>query len=88
MTVESPPPRNPKRIDRNDPAVRTMAVYLRKTAEFEAGQEMKRLMEEARELATMEQRSLSLPHALWEKIDQHGLEWLRAVIKRAKPPKR
>jgi hypothetical protein len=27
-----------------------------------------------------------LPPDLWAKIDAHGLEWLRAVIKRAKPP--
>ncbi len=32
------------------------------------------------------QRSIRLPPDLWAKIDDHGLEWLRAVIKRAKPP--
>ncbi len=32
------------------------------------------------------QRSIRLPPDLWAKIDAHGLEWLRAVIKRAKPP--
>lgn len=30
------------------------------------------------------QRSVRLPQALWDKIDRNGLEWLRAVIKRAK----
>lgn len=33
------------------------------------------------------QRSIRLPRPLWDKIDAHGLEWLRAVIKRARPPK-
>lgn len=33
------------------------------------------------------QRSLRLPPALWEKVDAYGLEWLRKVIYRAKPPK-
>jgi hypothetical protein len=32
------------------------------------------------------QRSIRLPPALWAKIDTHGLEWLRAVIQRARPP--
>lgn len=32
------------------------------------------------------QRSIRLTPAQWAKIDAHGLEWLRAVIKRAKPP--
>ena len=32
------------------------------------------------------QRSIRLPPDLWAKIDAHGLEWLRAVIRRAKPP--
>jgi len=32
------------------------------------------------------QRSIRLPPDLWAKIDAHGLEWLRAVIKRARPP--
>ncbi len=35
----------------------------------------------------MERRAMYLPQALWAKIDAHGLEWLREVIKRAKPPK-
>jgi len=32
------------------------------------------------------QRSIRLPPDLWAKIDAHGLEWLRAAIRRAKPP--
>lgn len=32
-------------------------------------------------------RAIRLTPALWEKIDTYGLDWLRAVIKRAKPPK-
>jgi len=32
------------------------------------------------------QRSIRLPPDLWAKIDAHGLEWLRAVIRRARPP--
>ncbi len=36
--------------------------------------------------AKLVQRSIRLPLALWANIDAHGLEWLRAVIKRAKPP--
>ena len=32
------------------------------------------------------QRSIRLPPALWAKIDTHGLEWLRGVIQRARPP--
>jgi hypothetical protein len=31
------------------------------------------------------QRSIRLPADLWEKIDASGLEWLRAVIRRARP---
>lgn len=34
----------------------------------------------------LERRTMYLPPDLWAKIDAHGLEWLRAVIKRAKPP--
>ena len=34
----------------------------------------------------LERRAVYLPPDLWAKIDAHGLEWLRAVIKRAKPP--
>jgi hypothetical protein len=30
------------------------------------------------------QKSVRLPPALWEKIERNGLDWLRAVIKRAK----
>jgi hypothetical protein len=33
------------------------------------------------------QRSIRLPQALWDKIDAAGLDWLRALVKRAKPPK-
>jgi hypothetical protein len=32
------------------------------------------------------QRSIRLPPALWAKIDAHGLEWLRGVIQRTRPP--
>jgi hypothetical protein len=32
------------------------------------------------------QRSIRLPPDLWAKIDANGLEWLRSVIKRARPP--
>ena len=32
------------------------------------------------------QRSIRLPPALWEKIDRNGLDWLRALVKRAKEP--
>lgn len=46
----APPPR-PKRIDYTDPTVRTMALYLRKEAEFKAKQEMERLLEAARQQA-------------------------------------
>lgn len=31
------------------------------------------------------QRSIRLSPALWAKIDANGLEWLRAVIQRARP---
>ena len=34
----------------------------------------------------LERRALYLPPDLWAKIDAHGLEWLRAVIRRARPP--
>jgi len=34
----------------------------------------------------MVQRSIRLPPELWEKIDLHGLDWLRKVVRRAKPP--
>ena len=33
------------------------------------------------------QRAIRLTPALWEKIDRNGLDWLRALIKRAKEPK-
>jgi hypothetical protein len=29
-------------------------------------------------------RSIRLPAALWEKVDRNGMEWLRALIKRAR----
>lgn len=31
------------------------------------------------------QRSIRMPPDLWAKIDAHGLEWLREVIRRARP---
>jgi hypothetical protein len=34
----------------------------------------------------MVQRSIRLPPDLWAKIDANGLEWLRGVIRRARPP--
>jgi hypothetical protein len=34
----------------------------------------------------MIQRSVRLPPELWEKIDRNGLDWLRALVKRAKEP--
>lgn len=34
------------------------------------------------------QRSIRMPPAVWAKIDEHGLEWVRAVLLRAKPPAR
>ena len=53
--MPTPPPdepeQDPKRIDRNDPAVRIMGHYLKKNAEFEARQEMLRLIEEAKRQA-------------------------------------
>jgi hypothetical protein len=33
------------------------------------------------------QRAIRLTPALWEKIDRNGLDWLRALIKRAKEPR-
>jgi hypothetical protein len=32
------------------------------------------------------QRSIRLPPDLWAKVDANGLEWLRGVISRARPP--
>jgi hypothetical protein len=32
-------------------------------------------------------RSIRLPAALWAKVDEHGMEWLRALIRKARPPK-
>lgn len=32
-------------------------------------------------------RAVYLPPVLWTKIDAHGLDWLRDVVKRAKAPK-
>ena len=34
----------------------------------------------------MEQRSIRLTPELWAKIDKAGMEWLRKLLKRAKPP--
>jgi hypothetical protein len=34
------------------------------------------------------QRSIRLTPAMWAKIDACGMEWLRALIKRAKPPQK
>jgi hypothetical protein len=45
------PPLDPKRIDHNDPTVKTMGLYLRKEAEFKAKQEMERLLAEAKRQA-------------------------------------
>jgi hypothetical protein len=36
---------------------------------------------------TLVLRSIRLTPAAWEKIDRLGMEWLRALIKRAKDPK-
>jgi hypothetical protein len=33
------------------------------------------------------QRSIRLRAAEWAKVDEYGIEWLRALIRRAKPPK-
>jgi hypothetical protein len=35
----------------------------------------------------LERRAMYLPPDLWEKVDAYGLEWLRGLIRRAKPPK-
>ena len=32
-------------------------------------------------------RSIRLSPAHWSKVDKYGLDWLRALIDRAKPPK-
>lgn len=32
-------------------------------------------------------RSIRLPAALWAKVDANGVEWLRQLIARARPPK-
>jgi hypothetical protein len=34
----------------------------------------------------LERRAVYLPPDLWAKIDANGLEWLRGVIRRARPP--
>jgi len=34
------------------------------------------------------QRSIRLLPRHWAKIDEHGIEWLRALIERARPPKK
>lgn len=46
-----PEAQDPKRIDHNDPTVKIMGNYLRKNAEFEAKQEMERLLEAAKRQA-------------------------------------
>ena len=33
------------------------------------------------------QRSIRLSAEQWAKIDEHGLDWLRQLIQRAKPPR-
>ncbi len=33
------------------------------------------------------QKTLRLKKRHWDKIDAHGLDWLRKLIERAKPPK-
>ncbi len=50
MSAQPPPEPapDPKRIDYDDPTVRTMGLYLRREAEFKARQEMLRLLEEAK----------------------------------------
>lgn len=45
------PEADPPLIDQNDPTARTMALYLRKNAEFAARKEMERLVEEAKRQA-------------------------------------
>ena len=45
---DAPEEQDPKRIDHNDPTVRTMGLYLRREAEFKARQEMERLIAEAK----------------------------------------
>lgn len=35
----------------------------------------------------LHRRPIYLTADLWEKIDKHGFEWLRLVIRRAKPPR-
>jgi hypothetical protein len=34
----------------------------------------------------LEQRSIRMTAAQWAKVDAYGLEWLRRLIDRAKPP--
>lgn len=36
--------------------------------------------------AALTQKTIRLPPDLWAKIDANGLEWLRGVIRRARPP--
>jgi len=35
----------------------------------------------------LEQRSIRLTAAQWEKVDTFGISWLRKLIQRAKPPR-
>lgn len=51
MTPPKPKRPDPKRIDHNDPSVQILGHYLRKNAEFEARQEMERLVDEAKRQA-------------------------------------
>jgi hypothetical protein len=36
----------------------------------------------------LERRAMYMPPDLWAKIDANGLDWLRAVIRRARPPQK
>lgn len=36
---------------------------------------------------TLVLRSIRLTPAMWEKVDRYGMDWLRGLITRAKPPK-
>ena len=36
----------------------------------------------------LEQRSIRLTAAQWEKVDAFGIPWLRKLIQRAKPPQK
>lgn len=34
----------------------------------------------------LERRAMYLPPDVWAKVDAYGLAWVRAVLRRAKPP--